>query len=818
MEALTTPQKKFALSWQDFPLFVLLLLLLQSMIIGITEVVDGLDAGLVWPLIIEAIVLAWLLSHFRVKWPVVLLISVVIGFGLVITTIGSLWDEWGELFRWITYYLSSYFRAIIHDTEYPTSGPIMYALSELLRNLWILLERLWSWMRTIPQPNQDLFTTGLIWSLLMWFSAIWVTWFSHRRNKPFVGAAPIIILIGVLRSYTNASPSIMLIALGATLALLVIVSQMNREQYWNKKNVGFSHVIQRNSIWAAVLLSVTLVLSAEVISSIDLDDLFDRFREPELSTSGEIETENPTGVNQSGEVTTIINEFRERVTGGLPNNNLIGSGPELSDQVIMHIKLEEVDSATGEFLPSQPEETYYFRSLSYEKYAHNGWSTNVTKVYGYDKSVSLIEKYTTNQKLYQLEVDYLENMGGIIHTIGELASVDTNYYVSWRTKDINGNLVDMFGAWVDGDSYRAFSITPIYTESELRESIPTYPDWIKELYLQIPGSVPERVFSLTRELTFSQATPYDKAVTLERYLRSFPYTLDLPEKPIGADIADYFLFEVKKGYCDYYASTMVIMARAAGLPARFVSGFINGPYDAEEEHFVVTADLAHSWVEIYFPEFGWIPFEPTSGRPAIGRLYDRDETPFDEMFIEDQEVEPLEEPEAETPNFYSTIIQRVILFSLILSILGIATWLFVDTRIMNRQDPVKVFAKLYHRLERVSHYLGLETPETYTPYEFSAALQKHMIHIAKYRLAKKTLKSVPKETKWLIEQAILAAYSPDPPDKISRYRAIRSWAILRWQFSFAFLIVRYAPIERRFKNFIQRQRNKSIFQQGFEGR
>ncbi len=811
METVIKPQKKLVITWQDFPLIVLLLILLQSMIVGITDVVDGLEVGLVWPIIIEAMVLAWLLSYFRVKWTVVLLLSVVIGFSLVIITLGSLWDEIGDLFRWITYYFAYLFRAIIHDTEYPTTGPIIYALSELLRNLGVLLERLWTWIRSIPQPNQDLFTRGLIWTLLMWFSATWVTWFSHRHNKPFVGSVPIIVLVGMIRSSTHASASIMLTTLGATLALQVIVSQINREKNWNKKNVGFSHVIQRNSIWAAVLLSVTLVLSAEVISSIDLNDLFDHFREPELSTTGEIASENPAEVNQTDEVSKVVNEFRDSVSAGLPNSNLIGSGPELSDQVMMHIKLEEVDPTTGDFLPSQPKETYYFRALTYEKYSHSGWSTNVTKVYGYDESVALIEKYTTDQHLYQMEVEYLENMGGVIYMVGELASVDTNFYVSWRDKDINGNLVDMFGAWIDieGDHYRAFSVAPIYTESELRESIPTYPDWIKERYLQIPGSVTERVLSLTRELTFSQATPYDKAVAIERYLRSFPYTLDLPDKPIGADIADYFLFEIKKGYCDYYASTMVIMARAAGLPARFVTGFINGNYDPEGEFFVITADLAHSWVEIYFPEYGWIPFEPTSGRPSIGRLYDRDETAFDEMFIEGQEVEPIEEPAEEKPNLYSTIAQSVILISIMLCILGIAIWLFVDTRIMRGQDPVKVFAKLYHRLERISHSLGLETPEASTPYEFSAALQKHIIHITENGPTNKLLQSVPKEIKWLIEQATLAAYSPDPPDKISRYRAIRTWAKLRWQLFIAILVVRYTSIKERFDNIFQRLRKKS---------
>ena len=814
MEARISSPNKLNLTWQNVTLLVLLFLLLQSMIVGVSEVIQGLETSIVWPLIAEAVLLAWLLSHFRVKGWVTLILSVVIGFGLVLSTIGALWDEWGELMRWIIYYFVSLFRAILHDSTYPTSGPILYALGQLLEDVWILLGRLWTWIRNIPQPNQDIFVTGLVWSFAMWFSAVWATWFSQRRNQPFIGAIPVIVLVGTLRSYSHASASIMLTTLGATLALLVIVSQKTREQDWNDKNVGFSHVIQRNSTWAAVLLSVTLVLSAEIISSIDLDDIINRFREPELSSETTIDNESGVGVSESGEIQGVISEFRDSVTGGLPNNNLIGSGPELSDQVVMYVQLEEVDPVSGDYIPVDSDSTHYFRSLNYENYTYKGWNSIVDKVYGYNESQPLKTKYTTNQQLYHIVVEYLENLGGIIHAVGELASVDTNYYVAWRERDKNGDLVDMFGAWINDSHYRAFSIAPIYEESELRESEPTYPDWVLDRYLQFPGSVPDRVLSLTRELTFSQPTPYDKAVAIERYLRSFPYTLDLPPKPVDVDIVDYFLFEIKKGYCDYYATSMVVMARAAGLPARFVSGYIGGTYDEETGVFVITADLAHSWVEIYFPEYGWIPFEPTSGRPSIERQYDREEIPFGEITIDDQEVEPVEE--SETTGLYSAIVKQVIQYTFILSVVGITIWLFVDTRIMRRQTPVKVFAKIYHRLERVSRRLGLETLETFTPYEFSSAFQRHMTHIARNGKTKELLQSAPKEIEWLIEQSILAAYSPDPPGVIARYRAIKTWEKLRWQFFLAVLIVRYASIKKWLGNLIPRMRNKVVIQKRFE--
>jgi hypothetical protein len=82
---------------------------------------------------------------------------------------------------------------------------------------------------------------------------------------------------------------------------------------------------------------------------------------------------------------------------------------------------------------------------------------------------------------------------------------------------------------------------------------------------------------------------------------------------------DYILFEAKEAYCDYYASSMIVMLRSLGIPARLAAGFARGTYEAEVDSFHVLNKDAHSWVEVYFPEYGWIEFEPTAAQPAIIR-------------------------------------------------------------------------------------------------------------------------------------------------------------------------------------------------------
>jgi transglutaminase-like putative cysteine protease len=95
-------------------------------------------------------------------------------------------------------------------------------------------------------------------------------------------------------------------------------------------------------------------------------------------------------------------------------------------------------------------------------------------------------------------------------------------------------------------------------------------------------------------------------------------------------VADYFLFDLKKGYCDYFATTMVVMARAAGIPARFVSGYSPGAYDAPNAQYVVRELNAHSWAEVYFTDIGWVEFEPTGSIPEIVRMEEEITTPEQE--------------------------------------------------------------------------------------------------------------------------------------------------------------------------------------------
>jgi hypothetical protein len=141
-----------------------------------------------------------------------------------------------------------------------------------------------------------------------------------------------------------------------------------------------------------------------------------------------------------------------------------------------------------------------------------------------------------------------------------------------------------------------------------------------ETHLSLPESITERTRNLTEQVTAGQETMYDKALAIEQYLRQYEYDLEVPAPPDDVDdVADYFLFDLQRGYCDYYATAFVVMARLAGLPTRFATGFAVGQWDPMEGVWIITEAQAHSWPEVYFPQVGWIAFEPTAARSTLVR-------------------------------------------------------------------------------------------------------------------------------------------------------------------------------------------------------
>src|SRR5580704_10787986 len=162
--------------------------------------------------------------------------------------------------------------------------------------------------------------------------------------------------------------------------------------------------------------------------------------------------------------------------------------------------------------------------------------------------------------------------------------------------------------------YEATSDIAQPSPGELRAASTEYPAEILLTYLQLPR-VDDRVLTLAKQITASADNNYDKATAIERYLRThFGYTLQLP-RTVSRDPIANFLFERKQGHCEYFASAMAIMLRTLGIPTRVVNGFRTGEFNDLTSQYLVRGSNAHSWVEAYFPGYGWISFDPTPAAP-----------------------------------------------------------------------------------------------------------------------------------------------------------------------------------------------------------
>jgi len=301
-------------------------------------------------------------------------------------------------------------------------------------------------------------------------------------------------------------------------------------------------------------------------------------------------------------------------------------------------------------------------------------------------------------------------------------------------------------AAVTGGTYRVLASTSTAIEMDLRETGTVYPEWVMERYLSLPETITPRTVALTQSIAAASDNPFDQARAIEQYLRTtIVYDETVEEPPDGADIVDYLLFERERGYCEYSASAMTVMLRSIGIPARVAVGFYPGDYDQRQAGFLYLQNNAHAWTEVFFPGYGWIPFEPTSSQPLINS---GTATEPDETLAEPSPIAELETPEPGTPAAEATpdiladdeagIAPPQItpesgsgetgwgLFAAIglagVGAVVLAGWLLWILPLRGMSPSNSLFA----RLRRVGAWIGVSTSSTATPREYGQAFAERV--------------------------------------------------------------------------------------------
>jgi transglutaminase-like putative cysteine protease len=197
------------------------------------------------------------------------------------------------------------------------------------------------------------------------------------------------------------------------------------------------------------------------------------------------------------------------------------------------------------------------------------------------------------------------------------ANARTVYFPSGGLKvDRSGSIRSPI-ALDEGLVYSVVSDVPVNDPGSLRLSNRAVPPTLAARYLQLPASLPSRVGALARQITAGLTNDYDRAGAIETWLRTNTvYDLNVPRDPDGVDAVDHFLFETRRGFCEHIASSMAVMLRSIGIPARLVTGYGPGERNAFTGYFEVKQSDAHAWVEVYYAGHGWVAYDPTFGVPA----------------------------------------------------------------------------------------------------------------------------------------------------------------------------------------------------------
>jgi transglutaminase-like putative cysteine protease len=299
-----------------------------------------------------------------------------------------------------------------------------------------------------------------------------------------------------------------------------------------------------------------------------------------------------------------------------------------------------IQDETSVFIAETKSNTYW-RGESKAIYTGSGWKTGNEIVReavpskAFPAALTTSEVYTETQVqkvLFESPIYPIFFAGGAISTIPKIIVSDRDTQDNQPpTVHYNEDYTKVRLAPGEGTLkyYEAKTVIPFWDKDQLKTSSTDYPKAIKEKYLQLPEKLPQRVVDKSIEVTKLKDNPYDQAKAIESYLRTaFPYQIeDASAPPKGRDFVDYFLFDLQQGYCDYFSTSMVVMLRANGIPARWVKGFAPGEVQKSETKqdvadtdapkkdspkTVVVRNLnAHSWVEVYFQDYGWVPFEPT---------------------------------------------------------------------------------------------------------------------------------------------------------------------------------------------------------------
>ncbi|MBG9734176.1 DUF3488 and DUF4129 domain-containing transglutaminase family protein [Paenibacillus alvei] len=465
-----------------------------------------------------------------------------------------------------------------------------------------------------------------IWFLLgLWLCCETLIMLLQGKARVIIWLLVQIILFGLLDSFTDEYLWMQVAwIVGSSLIWLICIHYKNMKvQYPNIWRGSIRYPLQMG------LLAV-FVISLIISVGVSVPEVEPMLTDPYTAWN-----------NRYGDGNNPMSDLMSRVTGSES-----GTGSRPSTSGYSHSDLELGNGFDMDYLPVMSVNTEmrgYWRGETKEEYTGQGWLKVPNRNFIFepgehlsieDKPAAHVPTRKVKQTITMQNKDSYPVLFGIgaIESVAEMNSAD-DAVLRWNEEDgVVGYEDENKGHYPT--SYALTSRVPMFSDDDLRRASRQLFGTVQEerfqKYLQIPETLPQRVKDLARTLTEGQTNYFDKVKKIEDYLRKQYLYTNAPNLSLrkSEDFVDAFLFEIREGYCDHFSTSMAVLLRSVGIPTRWVKGYAPGTRQIENvsNHelmeqsddngagtYKVTNAEAHSWVEVYMGEYGWISFEPTPG-------------------------------------------------------------------------------------------------------------------------------------------------------------------------------------------------------------
>jgi transglutaminase-like putative cysteine protease len=471
-----------------------------------------------------------------------------------------------------------------------------------------IVDRMHIWWTAATQNGISADTLPFITLVLVltWVGTYLSTWAVFRWRNAWLGLVPggTALMWNISFIPGQFSPAFVVFIFGAVL-LLMRLHLARKEKEWDDAGVGYPEFISLSVLNVTFWVTVAIIVLAYRMPLADRSDsanerwndftapIVQRF-EPLARVFISIDAKKPISIHNLKDVLP----FQGKIT-------LTGK-----QAVTVNVNLT-------------PEMAAFLRAQSFDQYSADGWTVNV------DGNVPLASRENSGVEASQvpdarkdvtINVKIEGGNNGVFFSLGQPVAADRPSEARVGADPSDVTSLKPTDHLSNGDTYKATGSVAVASIDQLRAAGTDYPEWVQR-YLQLPDNLPRRVGRKAREVTRgAQSTPFDEAVAIETYVRSFPVDYDVPGAPAGRDAVDYFLFDAQRGYFDYHASAMAVMLRTLGIPARVATGYVVDPKAAVGNNtYNLTERNAFAWPEVYFPGIGWVEFSPTPSQPLIYR-------------------------------------------------------------------------------------------------------------------------------------------------------------------------------------------------------